>query len=72
MIGPRSTALLEALAALPGDVPRADVPPAVRLRACPAIRQAAAALAAEAIGPTAAEGVRGKIEHDEFIESLGG
>jgi hypothetical protein len=27
---------------------------------------------AEEVGPTSAEGVRAKIEHDAFIESLGG
>jgi hypothetical protein len=41
-------------------------------RACLAILQAADAIAAEEIVPTSAEGVRAKIEHDEFIESLGG
>jgi hypothetical protein len=41
-------------------------------RACLAILQAADAIAAEEIGPTSAEGVRAKIDHDEFIESLGG
>jgi hypothetical protein len=42
------------------------------LRACLAILQAADAITAEEIGPTSVEGVRAKIEHDEFIESLGG
>jgi hypothetical protein len=41
-------------------------------RASLAILQAADAIAAEEIGPTSAEGVRAKIENDEFIESLGG
>jgi hypothetical protein len=41
-------------------------------RACLTILQAADAIAAEAIGPTSAEGVLAKIDHDEFIESLGG
>ena len=49
-----------------------DVPPSVRLRASRAILQAAAALTVEEIGPTTAESVRAKIEHDAFIESLGG
>ena len=62
----------EALATLREMVSGPDVPPAVRLRACLAILQAADAIAAEEIGPTSAEGVRVKIEHDEFIESLGG
>ena len=62
----------EALATLREMVSGPDVPPAVRLRACLAILQAADAIAAEEIGPTSAEGVRAKIEHDEFIESLGG
>jgi hypothetical protein len=60
----------------PGDTPGAGLrprrPSAVRLRASLAILQAADAIAAEEIGPTSAEGVRAKIEHDEFIESLGG
>jgi hypothetical protein len=62
----------EALATLREMVSGPDVPPAVRLRACLAILQAADAIAAEEIGPTSAESVRAKIEHDEFIESLGG
>jgi hypothetical protein len=62
----------EALATLRELVSGPDVPPAVRLRASLAILQAADAIAAEEIGPTSAEGVRVKIEHDEFIESLGG
>ena len=62
----------EALATLREMVSGPDVPPAVRLRACLAILQAADAIAAEEIGPTSAEGVRAKIEHDQFIESLGG
>ena len=37
-----------------------------------AILQGADAITAEEIGPTSAESVRAKIEHDEFIESLGG
>jgi hypothetical protein len=43
-----------------------------RLWVCPAILQVADAIAAEEIGPTSAEGVRAKIEHEGFIESLGG
>jgi hypothetical protein len=62
----------QALATLREMVSGPDVPPAVRLRACLAILQAADAITAEEIGPTSAEGVRAKIEHDEFIESLGG
>ena len=62
----------EALPTLREMVSGPDIPPAVRLRACLAILQAADAIAAEEIGPTSAEGVRAKIEHDEFIESLGG
>jgi hypothetical protein len=62
----------EAVAVLKQMVSDPDVAPAVRLRACLAILQAADAIAAEAIGPTSAEGVRAKIDHDEFIESLGG
>jgi hypothetical protein len=62
----------EAVATLRELVSGPDVPPAVRLRASLAILQAADAVAAEEIGPTSAEGVRAKIEHDEFIEALGG
>jgi hypothetical protein len=62
----------EALATLREMVSNPDVPPGVRLRACLAILQAADAIASEEIGPTSAEGVRAKIEHDEFLESLGG
>jgi hypothetical protein len=62
----------EALATLRELVSGPDVPAAVRLRASLAILQAADAIAAEPIGPTSAECVRAKIEHDAFIESLGG
>ena len=62
----------EAVAVLKQMVSDPDVAPAVRLRACLAILQAADAITAEEIGPTSAEGVRAKIDHDEFIESLGG
>jgi hypothetical protein len=62
----------EALATLREMVSGPDVPPAVRLRACLAILQAADAITAEEIGPTSADSVRAKIEHDEFMESLGG
>ena len=62
----------EAVAVLKQMVSDPDVAPAVRLRACLAILQAADAITAEEIGPTSAESVRAKIEHDEFIESLGG
>jgi hypothetical protein len=62
----------EALATLREMVSGPDVPPAVRLRACLAILQAADAIAAEEIGPTSAAGVRAKIDHEAFIESLGG
>ncbi len=53
-------------------VSNANVPPAVRLRASRAILQANAALKADEIGPTSAEGVQAKVEHQRFIESLGG
>ena len=49
-----------------------EVAPAVRLRDSLAILQAADALTVEEIGRTTAESVRAKIEHDAFIESLGG
>jgi len=47
------------------------VPPAVRLRACLAILQAADALNVEEIGPTSAEGVEAGLEDKRFLESLG-
>jgi hypothetical protein len=62
----------QAVATLREMVSNPDMPPGVRLRACLAILQAADAITAEETGPTSAEGVRAKIEHDEFIESLGG
>jgi hypothetical protein len=61
-----------ALATLRELVSGPDVPPAFRLRASLAILQAAEAITAEEIGPTSAEGVRAELEHDAFIESLGG
>jgi hypothetical protein len=36
------------------------------------ILQAADAITAEEIGPTFSEGVRAEIDHEAFIESLGG
>jgi hypothetical protein len=41
-------------------------------RASLAILRAADAIAVEEMSSTSAEGVRTEIEHDEFIESLGG
>ena len=49
-----------------------DVPPSVRLRASLAIIQAADALNIEAIGPMSADGVEAALDHERFIESLGG
>jgi hypothetical protein len=48
------------------------VAPAVRLRACLALLQAADAMNVEEIGPTSAEGVPAGLDHKRFIESLGG
>ena len=48
------------------------VPHSVRLRACLALLHAADALNAEEIGPTSAEGAQAKLQHDRFLESLGG
>jgi hypothetical protein len=62
----------QAVATLREMVSNPDVPPGVRLRASLAIVQAADAIAAEEIGPTSAEGVQAKAEHDAFVESLGG
>jgi hypothetical protein len=62
----------DAMATLRELVSGPDVPPSVRLRASLAILEAADALETEEIGPTTAESVRAKIEHDAFIESLRG
>ena len=48
-----------------------DVPSSVRLRASLAILDAANALKAEELGPTSAEGVQAKMDHQRFIDSLG-
>jgi hypothetical protein len=48
-----------------------DVPPSVRLRASLAILDAANALKAEEAGPTSAESVQAKMDHQRFIDSLG-
>ena len=61
-----------AMATLRELVSGPDVPPSVRLRASLAILDAANALKAEELGPMTTESVRAKIEHDVFIESLGG
>jgi hypothetical protein len=53
-------------------VSRPDVPPSVRLRASLAVLRAADALNADQIGPMSAEGVQAKMEHERFLESLGG
>jgi hypothetical protein len=61
-----------AMAALRELVSGPDVPPAVRLRACLAILQAANAMKVEEIGPTSAEGVEAGLDRKRLIESLGG
>ena len=61
-----------AMATLRELVSGPDVPPSVRLRASLAIIQAADALNIEAIGPMSADAVEARLEHDRFIESLGG
>ena len=48
------------------------VPHSVRLRACLAVLHAADALNVEEIGPMSPEGVQAKLQHDRFLESLGG
>jgi hypothetical protein len=48
-----------------------NVPPSVRLRASLAILDAANALKAEELGPTSAEAVEAKMDHQRFIDSLG-
>jgi 5'-3' exonuclease len=62
----------DAMATLRELVSGPDVAPAVRLRASLAILQAADALKVEEIGPMSAEGVEAKLEHDRFLQSLGG
>ena len=62
----------DAMATLRELVSGPDVPQSVRLRASLAILEAADALKTEEIGPTTADDVQAKIEHDAFIEWLGG
>jgi hypothetical protein len=60
-----------AMATLRALVSGPDVPPSVRLRDSLAILDAANALKAEELGPTSADGVRAKLDHQRFIDSLG-
>jgi len=62
----------EAVKTLRKLVRGADVPPAVRLRACLAILDAADAMEPEMIGPTWVGGVEASRGHRDLIESLGG
>ena len=50
----------------------ADVPPAVRLRACLAVLEAADVMKPDPIGPTSARGVKASMDHRALVESLGG
>ena len=61
----------EAVATLRELVTGPDVPPAVRLKACLAILQAADALKAEEPGPMSARGVQAKMDHRRLIEPSG-
>jgi hypothetical protein len=61
----------DAMATLRELVSGPNAPPSVRLRASLAILDAANALKAEELGPTSAEGVQAKMEHQRFIDSLG-
>ena len=61
----------DAMATLRELVSGSDVPPSVRLRASLAILEAADALKVEDIGPTTAEAVQAKMDHQRFIDSLG-
>jgi hypothetical protein len=61
----------DAMATLRELVSGRDVPPSVRLRASLAILDAANVLKAEELGPTSAAAVRAKMEHKQFIDSLG-
>ncbi len=61
----------DAMATLRELVSGPDVPPSVRLRASLAILDAADALKGEEIGPTSAEAVEAKMDHQRFIDSLG-
>jgi hypothetical protein len=62
----------EAVKTLRKLVRGADVPPAVRLRACMAVLEAADAMKPEAIGSMSAEGIRASLDHKALVESLGG
>jgi hypothetical protein len=48
-----------------------EVPPSVRLRTSLAILDVANALKAEELGPTSAEAVQAKMDHQRFLDSLG-
>jgi hypothetical protein len=61
----------EAVKTLRKLVRAADVPPAVRLRACLAVLEAADAMRPEPIGPTSASGVKASLDHQAMIDSLG-
>ena len=61
----------DAMATLRELVSGPNIPPSVRLRASLAIRDAANALKSEEIGPTSAEAVQAKMDHQRFIDSLG-
>jgi hypothetical protein len=50
----------------------ADVPPAVRLRACLSILEAADAMKPDPIGLTSARSVKASLDRQAFLESLGG
>jgi hypothetical protein len=60
-----------AMATLRELVSGPDISPSIRLRASLAILDAANALKAEELGPTSAEGVQAKMDHQRFIDSLG-
>jgi hypothetical protein len=62
----------EAVATLRELITGPDVPPAVRLKACLTILQAAEALETEEPGPLSARGVQAKLDHRQLIDALGG
>jgi hypothetical protein len=62
----------EAVATLRELITGPNVPPAIRLKACLTILQAADALKTEEPGPMSARGVQAKMDHRRLMDSLGG
>jgi hypothetical protein len=61
----------DAMATLRELISGPDVPPAVRLKACLAVLQAADAISPEQIGRMTARGIQAQLDREALIESLG-